>query len=243
MNSTSSATIAIVLASLVACQSHLHAESPFDGSIKAKTQEFDPFAANSLVDRFQWREYLSIKSSLVSGADVVGGLSASTITLSSGNEIVTDDATVFIRQSPGKPSSPAARSDITIGTPITYEIDISRSAAAQRIVVWQGFGPFRHKIYDDRINTMIKSLVGQVETGKRELVKLEHPDEPMQIEFGSSKKTIPPGEPHLIQLDTPLKTLNIFSGDQKQTLTFEKEFDTFVAFRSFGSGAMIFAGK
>ncbi|WP_345327303.1 hypothetical protein [Novipirellula rosea] len=243
MNSTITATNASILALLITCQTNLLAKAPIEHGKNSTADEVDPFAPNPLVDRFEWREYLSIKGTLVSGADLVGNLSVSKITLSSGNEILTNDETIFVRQSPGQPSTPATKNDITVGTPISYEIDIQRSAAAQRIVVWQGFGPFRHKIYDERINPMVKSLVSRVKTGKRNLIELEHPAEPMQIEFASSKQIIPPGEPKLIQLDTPVKALNILSGDQKQAMSFEHEFDTFVVFRSFGSGAMIFAGK
>lgn len=211
-----------------------YGDDPFDGPADPKVDPDDPFAAKPLTDRFRWKVHLSVNKSLLSGSDVVSKVAADAITLSSGNEFLIDEQTTFVHQSPGEPTTPASVSNITEGTPISFEIDLSRGAAARRIVVWKGFGPPGHKIYNDRLRKLLEPL--QPTGVKLKQLTLQHPAKAMTLRCESTKKTIEPGEPELIRFDTPLE---VHSGDVKEKIEFEKPTSQIVAFRSFGSRAMI----
>jgi len=159
------------------------------------------------------------------------------IELASGSIVNTDEKTVVVRKSPGGTPVHANRERIAVGAPVSFEVDMERGAAASRIVVWNGFGPNHHKIYDERIMAVTRTLENR--GLNQQMVKLEDPTQQLQIQYADQVQVIPPGVPQLIQLDEPRKSIDMICGTQRKTVSAAKEFTAVVAFRSYGNLGML----
>jgi len=188
----------------------------------------DPFLAPPTVaERLRWKERLSIQGTLVSGRDVVLTVSSNEITLANDNRFLIDENTAFVSKTRTGETFPASIEEIVTGTPISFEVDITQGGPARRVVIWRGFGPRYHKIYGDRLQALVRPLWKDGDEVKPFL--LQQPEESMTVVSGGIRKKVTPGEPLLLQLKEPQKSVEILCG---KTFSVEREFSAIVAFRS-----------